>query len=117
MINYLSIWILLNFNFKLNISQNMLGAYKKAVAAFEEAYNQEPNMTTCAGTYACLLAQLDNEQELEKFCEHLSEDNQVESYIAHCYLALMKVISLGGFSYDSSAFRDNIPGIPDISNL
>ena len=79
------------------IHANILGAYKKAVAAFEEAYNQEPNLTTCAGTYACLLAQLDNEQELEKFCEHLSEDNQVESYIAHCYLALMKVISLDKF--------------------
>ena len=44
-----------------------------------------------AGTYASLLAQLDNETTLEKFCLKLSEDNQAESYIANCYLALMKV--------------------------
>ena len=64
------------------------------MSTFEEAYSLEPNLTTYAGTYASLLAQLDSEQELEKFCEHLSEDNQVESYIAHCYLALMKVCSV-----------------------
>lgn len=68
-----------------------LGSYKKAEEAFEEAYTLEKNMTTYAGTYAGLLAQLDNEHALEKFCEHLSEDCQVESYISHCYLALMKV--------------------------
>lgn len=75
---------------RIAISYNSIGAYKKAVSTFEEAYSLEPNLTTYAGTYASLLAQLDSEQELEKFCEHLSEDNQVESYIAHCYLALMK---------------------------
>ena len=47
-----------------------------------------------AGTYASLLAQLDNDSALEKFCVRLTDDDQVESYIAHCYLALMKVNQL-----------------------